>query len=60
MTGRVLLSKQAVSGRTRDEIALEVQDMTWGTFKPLLADATVEHLVSHSRVILRIIFLISI
>eukprot|EP00904_Undaria_pinnatifida_P006632 jgi/Undpi1/3099/HiC_scaffold_15.g06473.m1 len=35
---------QAVSGLTREEIALEVQNMTWGTFKPLLADATVEHL----------------
>lgn len=37
---------QAVTGKTREEITLEVQDMSWGSFKPLLADATVEHLVS--------------
>lgn len=43
---RLLASKQAVTGKTREEITLEVQDMSWGTFKPLLADATVEHLVS--------------
>ncbi|CAM9120246.1 unnamed protein product [Ectocarpus fasciculatus] len=35
---------QAVTGKTREEVSLEVQDMSWGTFKPLLADATVEHL----------------
>eukprot|EP00752_Nemacystus_decipiens_P010013 g8927.t1 len=35
---------QAVTGKSREEITLEVQDMSWGTFKPLLADATVEHL----------------
>lgn len=35
---------QAVTGKSRDEIALEVQDMSWGTFKPILAEATVAHL----------------
>ncbi|CAM9298621.1 unnamed protein product [Ascophyllum nodosum] len=35
---------QSVTDKTRDEIALEVQDMSWGTFKPLLAEATVEYL----------------
>lgn len=40
------MMQQAVTGKTRDEIALEVQDMSWGTFKPLLAEATVEYLVS--------------
>ena len=43
---RLLAPTQAVTGKTREEITLEVQDMSWGTFKPLLADATVEHLVS--------------
>lgn len=38
---------QAVTGKSREEITLEVQDMSWGAFKPLLADATVAHLVSH-------------
>ncbi len=40
------LFEQAVTGKTREEVSLEVQDMSWGTFKPLLAEATVEHLVS--------------
>jgi tryptophanyl-tRNA synthetase len=35
---------RSVTGKTRDEIADEVKDMTWGTFKPVLADAVVEHL----------------
>eukprot|EP01041_Mallomonas_annulata_P013665 gene13665-29055_t len=35
---------QSVSGKTRGEILLEVQDMTWGDFKPHLADAVVAHL----------------
>lgn len=35
-----------MTGKTRDEVALEVEGMSWGAFKPLLADATVEHLVS--------------
>lgn len=40
------MMQQAVTGKKRDEITLEVQDMSWGTFKPLLAEATVEYLVS--------------
>lgn len=39
-------AQQAVTGKTREEVSQEVGDMSWGTFKPLLADATVEHLVS--------------
>lgn len=31
-------------GRTRDDILEEVSSMTWGEFKPVLADAIVEHL----------------
>jgi tryptophanyl-tRNA synthetase len=30
--------------RTRDDILKEVQDLSWGQFKPLLADAVVAHL----------------
>ena len=44
---------QSVTGKTREEIALEVQDMSWGTFKPLLAEATVEHLVSNTSACFR-------
>jgi tryptophanyl-tRNA synthetase len=32
-----------VSGKSRDDILDEVQDLSWGQFKPLLADAVVEH-----------------
>lgn len=37
---------QAVTGKTRASIQAEVcaSGMTWGTFKPLLAEAVVEHL----------------
>eukprot|EP00850_Spirogloea_muscicola_P007156 SM000035S13136 [mRNA] locus=s35:682333:685395:- [translate_table: standard] len=35
---------QLVSGRTKEEIAAEVRDMSWGDFKPLLADAVIAHL----------------
>ncbi|MEC8392653.1 MAG: tryptophan--tRNA ligase, partial [Actinomycetota bacterium] len=35
---------QAVSGKSREDILGEVQDMSWGQFKPLLADAVVEHI----------------
>ncbi|BBN02871.1 tryptophanyl-tRNA synthetase [Marchantia polymorpha subsp. ruderalis] len=35
---------QLVSGKTKEEVAEEVKDMNWGQFKPLLADALVEHL----------------
>ena len=31
-------------GRTKDDIVDEVKDMSWGEFKPLLADAIVDHL----------------
>ncbi|KAL3930682.1 MAG: hypothetical protein SGARI_004412 [Bacillariaceae sp.] len=31
-------------GRTKEDIMEEVSDMTWGDFKPLLADAVVNHL----------------
>eukprot|EP00590_Aulacoseira_subarctica_P008738 CAMPEP_0172426090 /NCGR_PEP_ID=MMETSP1064-20121228/35697_1 /TAXON_ID=202472 /ORGANISM="Aulacoseira subarctica , Strain CCAP 1002/5" /LENGTH=446 /DNA_ID=CAMNT_0013169467 /DNA_START=96 /DNA_END=1436 /DNA_ORIENTATION=+ len=31
-------------GRTREDILGEVKDLSWGTFKPLLADAVVAHL----------------
>ena len=31
-------------GRSRDEIVEEVKDLTWGQFKPMLADAIVAHL----------------
>ena len=31
-------------GRTKDDILEEVKDMSWGEFKPLLADAVVAHL----------------
>jgi tryptophanyl-tRNA synthetase len=35
---------RSVTAKTRDEIADEVKDMSWGAFKPILADAVVEHL----------------
>lgn len=35
---------QAVSGRERDDILSEVGDMSWGSFKPLLAEAIIAHL----------------
>jgi len=36
---------QAVQpGRTKEDIAEEVKDMTWGEFKPVLAEAIVAHL----------------
>ena len=35
---------QAVSGKSRESILSEVQDMSWGQFKPVLADAVVEHI----------------
>lgn len=33
-----------VTGKSKDEIVSEVSDMSWGQFKPVLADAVVEHL----------------
>ena len=41
---RMLNIYQAVSGKTREEILVEVESMAWSGFKPLLADAVVEHL----------------
>ena len=32
------------AGRSREDILEEVKDLTWGQFKPLLADAVVAHL----------------
>jgi tryptophanyl-tRNA synthetase len=31
-------------GRSKEDIILEVKDLNWGAFKPLLADAVVNHL----------------
>lgn len=33
-----------VTGKTKEDISSEVADMSWGAFKPVLADAVVEHL----------------
>jgi tryptophanyl-tRNA synthetase len=35
---------QAVTGKTKEEIAAEVSEMSWGSFKPILADAVVAHI----------------
>lgn len=35
---------QLSTGKSRDEVAAECGVMRWGEFKPLLADALVEHL----------------
>ncbi|KAL6778054.1 TSW2 [Auxenochlorella protothecoides x Auxenochlorella symbiontica] len=35
---------QTITGRPQEEVAEEVAAMRWGTFKPLLAEALVEHL----------------
>ncbi|XP_059642330.1 tryptophan--tRNA ligase, chloroplastic/mitochondrial [Cornus florida] len=35
---------QLMTGRTKQEVAQECQDMNWGTFKPLLTDALIDHL----------------
>jgi len=35
---------QLSTGKSRDEVAAECASMSWGAFKPLLADALVEHL----------------
>lgn len=34
---------QAVSGKTKEEVAKECADLKWGQFKPLLGEALVEH-----------------
>lgn len=35
---------QLVSGQTKEQVAAECEAMRWGQFKPLLADAVIEHL----------------
>jgi tryptophanyl-tRNA synthetase len=35
---------QLLSGKTKEEVAAECQDMGWGQFKPLLTETTVEAL----------------
>ena len=35
---------QAVTGLSRESILAEVADLPWGTFKPILADAVINHL----------------
>ncbi|GAB4854335.1 Tryptophan--tRNA ligase, chloroplastic/mitochondrial [Ancistrocladus abbreviatus] len=35
---------QLVSGKKKEEVSRECQDMNWGTFKTLLTDALVDHL----------------
>lgn len=35
---------QLVSGKTKEEVAKECQDMNWGSFKPLITDALIDHL----------------
>ncbi|GMH12413.1 hypothetical protein Nepgr_014254 [Nepenthes gracilis] len=36
---------QLVSGKTKEEVAQECQHMNWGTFKTLLTDALIDHLL---------------
>ena len=33
-----------MSGKSRDDVATECADLNWGKFKPLLADALVDHI----------------
>ncbi|KAJ1686232.1 hypothetical protein LUZ63_017622 [Rhynchospora breviuscula] len=35
---------QLVTGKTKEEVALECQNMNWGSFKQILTDALVDHL----------------
>ncbi len=35
---------QAVTGLSRDEVAIEVQGLRWSEFKPRLEDAVIQHL----------------
>ncbi|XP_020271834.1 tryptophan--tRNA ligase, chloroplastic/mitochondrial isoform X2 [Asparagus officinalis] len=35
---------QLVTGKTKEEVSLECQDMNWGTFKLNLTDAVIDHL----------------
>jgi tryptophanyl-tRNA synthetase len=39
-----------VTGKGKDAIASEVKHMSWGTFKPILAEAVVEHLRPYQAV----------
>ncbi|XP_078429026.1 nucleotidylyl transferase superfamily protein isoform X2 [Wolffia australiana] len=36
---------QLVSGKSKEEVSLECQSMNWGSFKPILTDALVDHLL---------------
>ncbi|XP_031373323.1 tryptophan--tRNA ligase, chloroplastic/mitochondrial-like [Punica granatum] len=35
---------QLISGKTKEEVIQECQDMNWGTFKSLITDALIDHL----------------
>ncbi len=35
---------QAVTGLSRDQVAIEVEDLRWSEFKPRLEDAVIQHL----------------
>ncbi|KAL6547550.1 Tryptophan--tRNA ligase, chloroplastic/mitochondrial [Orobanche hederae] len=35
---------QLITSKTKQEVVKECQDMNWGTFKPLLTDALIDHL----------------
>ncbi|XP_027942380.1 tryptophan--tRNA ligase, chloroplastic/mitochondrial isoform X2 [Vigna unguiculata] len=35
---------QLVSGKTKEEVVQEIQNMNWGTFKTILTDALIDHL----------------
>jgi len=35
---------QIITGKTKEEVVSECQDMNWGTFKTTLTDALIEHL----------------
>eukprot|EP00953_Heterococcus_sp_UTEX-ZZ885_P002170 1687-Heterococcus_DN1.PRE.1 len=41
----LLTMYQAVTGKSKEDILAEVSSMRWGDFKPILADATVAHIV---------------
>lgn len=45
----ILLAVSKDKGRTKEDIANEVKDMSWGSFKPLLAEAIVDHLEPMQR-----------
>ncbi|MFS8009887.1 putative tryptophan--tRNA ligase [Helianthus anomalus] len=35
---------QIITNKTKEEVAQECQSMNWGTFKPVLTDALIDHL----------------